>query len=246
MKWADHCRFEELICGACLLDVDRLIDSGWRPVKPKLNPAERYARGLIYGAAINVDVPTVGSHDDVKLNFTAFLSVARRVYEAYGDRGLCVLALHIYLDKASSIINGVLRMLYDKYGGLPSRDEFLDKVYRHLGCEVSCLLVARFWDVIRRARTSQEVIDYVLKRHGVTLARETRRRKRAMLEAILSTITSLEDDEELIHRVGRVAENVYQNLKPHLRDIVCAATRREEVKRLLNCRITVRRNRRAR
>lgn len=53
------------------------------------------------------------SHDLSRVSCRKLLSLASVIYEKYGDKGLCYLALHHYLDKLVSVMRGrIVKLMY--------------------------------------------------------------------------------------------------------------------------------------
>ena len=200
---------------------------------------QRYIRGIELGGAANVETAKLGMHDDIKTNVCALIELAKKVYEEYGDAGLCVIALHVLLDKTPSVIRGVtIAQRIPINMGSMSEEEFLDLVYRHLGAEISSFTVLKYWDKIKEYSTLAIIYD-IIEKVGIRIGRNTRRNKRKLFEAIFMNTNPdcVLSNKKLIIKIISIYDNVYRGLKDYWKDICCTAKkniRDTYVKSILN------------
>lgn len=230
MKHVDHCRFSKLICRECIEEVDKLIDSGpfsKRPRRPMSaeERIQRYRRGLELGGAVNVDISQQGMHDDIKTNVCALIELAKKIYGKYGDKGLCVIALHVLLDKVSSVMRGVV-IAQRPVIVTESLTEgaFLDLVYKHLGAEISSFTVLKYWDSLRE-ETALGVVYSIMKESGAFIRRSTQRNKRKLIEAIYMNADPqcVEANKDLVEKLIIAYNNAYRGLREYWKDVCCTA-----------------------
>lgn len=229
-----HARWSRRICGVSLREVDRLIDRGPLPRRRRLSTrevVERYVRGLTYGGWVNVEIPS-GAHDSSRMNCKDFMGLAERVYSEAGEEGLCVLILHHYLDKIPKLLRGLSRKILDqRYKlercGWSARWCIVETLRGLLELEASVLFLLRFWDRLVSAECPECEVYRIIEEVGSRLplgglSRETRRRKRKVVEAVARTCAELDESRlPLIPVLRRVERRVRASLSGSLEEVVC-------------------------
>jgi hypothetical protein len=235
MKWEYHRLFSEMVCGGYYEEIDRIIDSGSfrRKRRKSLEEAvRRYAIGITRGAPANVEIPPMGSHDDVKMNFCAYMNIGRRVYDSYGDRGLCQLILHIVLDKVNSSFRGAVMASVWRNDTLMDKTDICSRTYHSLLSEISVLTLIRYWEEIEGDPIHS--IDYILNsltsHNPYPPSKKTLRKKRNHLERLISEAVAEKDkcmDIELLRLSKRIYRNIINRISESdtWEQICCAAAK---------------------
>jgi len=164
-------------------------------------------------------------HDDVKTNVCSLIELAKKIYEEYGDKGLCVIALHVLLDKVSSVMRGVVIAQRPAIvSGSLTEKVFLDLVYKHLGAEVSSFTVLKYWDRLRED-DALSIVHSIMKESGVFIRPSTRRSKRKLIEAIYMNTDPqcVEENKDLVEKLIAAYNGAYRGLKEYWKDVCCTA-----------------------
>ncbi len=220
-----HARWAQAICGVSLGWVDELVDSGPLPRRKEKSVeeiVERYAKGVMYGGWVNVEIER-GVHDSSRLDCAEFMQLAERVYSEIGETGLCNLILHHYLDKIPKILRGLSFKI--RWRDV-SRTNVLEAIRLLLELETSVLFIIRHWDRIMESSSPEIEIDsiiYEIAKHipfgGLT--RETRRRKKNVALRVLVSCKDADAHDELLQMLKYMEKRVREKISLHLRDIVC-------------------------
>jgi hypothetical protein len=248
MRWKYHREFSEVICGGYHKGVDAIVDSGVvkrRRRKSVEEAAKRYLRGITEGASANVEIPPVGSHDDVKMNFCAFMNTAREVYEKYGEEGLCQLILHIILDKANSAFRGAVVAVAWRDPSLLNKDEICSRTYNYLLSDISILTIIRYWDEISRDPTNsvENILNSLVSLSHYKPSKPTIRKKKSLLERLISDVLARKSeclDEEILELSRKTYQNIIREIsKPQIWEQICCTaakhSRDPDLPRIIGC-----------
>lgn len=203
------------VCGFYSESIDRLVD------KPTLT-----ARATLRcGASPFSYVRAESGHDLSRYCCAALFELSEEILRTYGEKGLCYLILHHYLDKLSSVVRGsILRMYGDIFLTVSLETleadvpKLMDYVREGLRLEVSSLkaleLVLGGMDVDTfRALWARELRE---------LSRNTRRRKLRLLEELYSECSmSVAGREELARRIVSLSSEVRNSILYYARSILC-------------------------
>ncbi|MEB2837252.1 MAG: hypothetical protein GSR80_000839 [Desulfurococcales archaeon] len=236
MKWVYHRKFTELICGEYHQDIDKVIDSGRVRRKRRKTideMAERFLRGIMQGAAANVEIPPEGAHDDVKMNLCALMKRAEEFYGKYGESGLCQLVLHILLDKANSAVRGAVTASLSSGSLSPGFEDVCARALDYLKMNVSTLTLVEYWDdIVRSSEPAGIPASRLLKRmqsrvHHIP-SKESLRSKKNNLEAIIlnarkSGCLDKYRDSRIVSLLANAKNHVDFELERLWGEVCCAA-----------------------
>ena len=231
-----HRKIGELVCGKYFKSLDMLIDSKPRIKREGIASGEdralRYARGIAFGGSANVEI-LCEAHDSSRVNCKEFVEQIKNVYNAYGYEGVCYYILHHYLDKVMSILRGMDSKLQRVIiHGEADIGKIRDLFRVLLNMEASVLFIFRHWNRIRENLENASIlIDNILKSYSLKapygkLTRNTLRRKRNLIIAILESCRDVWDElDEVARIVNRVQHHVMEWICMNFDIVVCEILR---------------------
>jgi len=188
-------------------------------------------------------------HDASRYSCSHLLAHAKQVLSRYGDKGLCYLVLHHYLDKFMNIVFGRV-WHYGKTKALMDPVSVTKQVFEHLevavrrgfedGISVFKALevtVHRFGTRLEELRhrldggVQETIIEHRAMKYFESLgyAKDTAKKKARLLIGILKNcladLQGLEPgDAEMLKRVAKVAEELREKIATNAKWILCTAT----------------------
>jgi hypothetical protein len=188
-------------------------------------------------------------HDASRYSCSHLLAHAKQVLSRYGDKGLCYLVLHHYLDKFMNIVFGRV-WHYGKIKALMDPVSVTKQVFEHLEVavrrgfedEISVfkaleVTVHRFGTRLEdlRHRLDGDVQENIIVHRAMKYfeslgyANDTAKKKARLLIGILKNcladLQGLEPgDAEMLKRVAKVAEELREKIATNAKWILCTAT----------------------
>jgi len=188
-------------------------------------------------------------HDASRYSCSHLLAHAKQVLSRYGDKGLCYLVLHHYLDKFMNIVFGRV-WHYGKIKALMDPVSVTKQVFEHLEVDVRRgfedeisvfkaleVTVHRFGTRLEdlRHRLDGDVQENIIVHRAMKYfeslgyANDTAKKKARLLIGILKNcladLQGLEPgDAEMLKRVAKVAEELREKIATNAKWILCTAT----------------------
>jgi len=192
-------------------------------------------------------------HDASRYSCSHLLAHAKHVLSRYGDKGLCYLVLHHYLDKFMNIVFGSI-WHYDKIKALMDPVSVTRQVFEYLEVavrrgfenEISVfkaleVAVHRFGARLEELRhmlgggVQEDLIEYRVREYFESLgyAKSTAKKKARLLIGILKNcladLQSLEPgDTEMLKKVAKIAEELREKIATNAKWILCIATQLDQ------------------